>query len=782
MKTKIIALWIVACGIGMGRPGALDRSFDPELRAFVTPDHFTIAPDGRAWIGGGFDRGDGYSTGDLVRLGENGGVESEPAWGYLKRVPSYVTIGPQTWSSQSPALARPFLLQSGEFLLKGESGGWLRMSANGVPRGKAFPDRSAGEIITPQFELGGKLWVIRQSAGGERNLERRNSADGTRDLSLSQAPSLPKNINAAVPAPEGRVWVLAGDGIPWAFDFGGSNTAPEQKLFLVGADGNPIGEPRVIKGYRPVDLVAGQAGAFRLIYGSDQSRWWYWPSPSFSGQRIEWYSATGILLRTQGFSSGLYETLVWAEAADGSYVVQCTGFVAAGTYYAAGGGLSQLRRFNSAGVADSSFISPGNVRAVQALADGKWLLDGTRRINPNGTDDTTWTAPILSRPAIVKTLLPLPGRKVLVGGDFATIDGFVRNRLAVFDRRGAVDPSFILDERIEEVQSVAATAQAIYIVTSTPVVYADGSQWNLVKLHSDGTVDESFKPQLRDYITSLISISLGGIVTPISFPPVVAPFQRFTTASQVIALSGGDLLVATSHRSGDFYTGRIFCIRGDGSVVTNFKEPENFHTFSGTLPLKNGGFVSGKFIYRADGSVAREIVLPDSWLTPLCECQAGVLFRVSGTSPLQGLALWSGSGFARWFRAPSQDANSIISATVGDFGMIYLTTLLKGQTSIQRLFPNGRPDPTFRPPLFESRERQFGSYWWKAEENGKAPFNPALPRETDLAFRSWSYSSSILWQSSSRHLWIGGDFNMVSGQPRDGLARIDGTFSWWPFW
>ena len=72
MTTKTFAIWMLACAVGSARPGDLDRNFKPELRAWVAPDHVTLAADGRAWIGGSFDRGDGYSTGDLVRLGENG--------------------------------------------------------------------------------------------------------------------------------------------------------------------------------------------------------------------------------------------------------------------------------------------------------------------------------------------------------------------------------------------------------------------------------------------------------------------------------------------------------------------------------------------------------------------------------------------------------------------------------------------------------------------------------------------------------------------------------------
>ena len=74
MRTKIFAMWTVACAISAARPGDLDKSFAPALRAWVAPDHVTLAPDGRAWIGGGFHHADGDSTGDLVRLGKNGGV------------------------------------------------------------------------------------------------------------------------------------------------------------------------------------------------------------------------------------------------------------------------------------------------------------------------------------------------------------------------------------------------------------------------------------------------------------------------------------------------------------------------------------------------------------------------------------------------------------------------------------------------------------------------------------------------------------------------------------
>jgi hypothetical protein len=52
---KIITLVVLGgCAIAAAKPGDLDRKFDPELRAWVAPEHATVAPDGRPWIGGGF--------------------------------------------------------------------------------------------------------------------------------------------------------------------------------------------------------------------------------------------------------------------------------------------------------------------------------------------------------------------------------------------------------------------------------------------------------------------------------------------------------------------------------------------------------------------------------------------------------------------------------------------------------------------------------------------------------------------------------------------------------
>ena len=748
--------------IGMAKPGDLDPNFDPELRAWVTPDHVTVAPDGRAWIGGGFDLGSGYSTGDLVRLGKNGRVESEPASGYLSRPTPFITINGSTVAQYGSRLAAPFLLKNGDFLLRGESGGWLRMSAVGKVMGKAFRDRRAGETITPQFEQAGKLWVIRQLVNGQRMLERRSSVNGIVDAIFSRTAILPRNVNAAVPGLNGSVWVLAGDVISGLPSYGYGTAIPKQQIFQVDADGKPVGQPRVITVPRRLGLVAGSEGKFRLTYGPNQSMWGYWPAPTSTSYKIEWYSAAGGLERSQEFYLGLYETFAWAESADGSLVATERRAKVSGSPLFVMGKTATLRRYGSDGVEDTSFVSPGQVRSVKAMAGGKWLIDGTRRLHADGREDSFWKTPDLSRPGVVQTLLLLPGGKVLAGGNFATVDGLVKNRLVVFCANGQVDHSFIPDERIEEWQSVAVTGSTVYIVTSGPIEFADGFQSNLVKLRLDGTLDENYRP----FFATVPFIS--GLI------PRATIYQSQTRATCITGMADGDLLVETYRDAGDVFQLGLLRLRENGSAVPGFQQAPNTSVSGGSLALKNGGFISGGVFFRANGTVERDLTRPDSSLVPLCECSAGVLFRTGDAFAERRLALWTRHGFARGFRPPALDWSKPVAVAAGELGTFYLAaTLPNGAPSIHRLLPTGQIDRAFRGPVFENRERQFGQNWWKAEESGKIAFAPAL-----LANQVPWYSQSILLNPSTGNLWTGGDFNMVNGQPRDGLAQISGGFSW----
>jgi hypothetical protein len=83
------------------------------------------------------------------------------------------------------------------------------------------------------------------------------------------------------------------------------------------------------------------------------------------------------------------------------------------------------------------------------------------------------------------------------------------------------------------------------------------------------------------------------------------------------------------------------------------------------------------------------------------------------------------------------------------------------------LFPNGSIDKSFNSPVFATRERQAPGDWWKAGESGKIEWN-VVRNQTP------THPQALSWHPLTRRLWVGGNFNVVNGKPRDGLARIKG--------
>jgi hypothetical protein len=749
MSAKIITMVLLSgCLIAAAQPGGLDRNFDPKLRAWIAPDHVTVAPDGRAWIGGGFDEGDGSPTGDLLKLGENGGVETEPAPGYLRRMNGNLSIG-----GLSQPIRRSFQLAGGDFLLEGESGGWLRMNAAGVVIGKAFPDRQADETITPQFERDGKLWVIRRYADGERRVERRNSADGSADDGFSYPVDAPRFANTVVPGLGGTVWVLAGKQNPWLIFPGMS--LPAQRLFQMDDSGNIQGVPRIFEITRSLELVAGLKGAFRLVHGMDLASLIYWPTPTTQTRIIEWYDSSGLLERSQIFHLRTFDAFSWAEGADGSFVATDASKAIPGSGQSIVGEVPNLRAFGPDGVENTAFISPGRVRSVRALADGKWLIDGLRRINADGSEDTSWVAPELTAPAEVRALHRLPDGRVLVGGNFATADGFVKNRLVVFLKNGMVDPLFVPDERIGEWRSVAVSGGVVYVVTEEPVTYGPGGRYNLVKLKTSGAIDERYVPRLRGRF-------FVGLIRPVT--------ELVNTATAVRALDGGGILVETND-GGEVPRSSFHRLLADGSPDPAFKVLTDTPRAFEVMTKADGGFVRGAVIYRKNGTVEKDLTRDNVWLRPLCEWRGGVVFLEFDNSASGRLRLWAGNRWVAWFRPPLiRDISDGVLATPGEHGWLYVyASLAADDAGLHRLSLTGRLDRRFDSPGFGHRERQTSGDWWTAEESGPVDFDPAL-LETSSA------PVTLLWHPETSRLWAGGGFNVVDGVPRDGLARIMGGF------
>jgi uncharacterized delta-60 repeat protein len=150
--------------------------------------------------------------------------------------------------------------------------------------------------------------------------------------------------------------------------------------------------------------------------------------------------------------AGAFEARVFAVGPDGKI------------YASVSAGSSQtLYRLNSDGSIDNAFASivfnlgpTPPINQISVLADGKILVLGKHqsygmlfRINTDGTKDTDWNSPALTNPGdpfngpIITAAVPQPDGKVVIGGQFQTVNGLSRAYIARLNPDSGVDSAVV---------------------------------------------------------------------------------------------------------------------------------------------------------------------------------------------------------------------------------------------------------------------------------------------------------------------------------------------------
>jgi uncharacterized delta-60 repeat protein len=230
---------------------------------------------------------------------------------------------------------------------------------------------------------------------------------------------------------------------------------------------------------------------------------------------------------------------------------QTDGRVLVGGEFTSVAGLARpyLGRLLENGNADTTF-DPGSgpngtVRALAVQPDGRILVGGDfttingvprasiARLQPNGTLDLTFDPgtgatgnrpPGVSFPSpIVQTILWSEG-KIWIGGDFAKFNGISRFSLARLNEDGSLDTSFNPNPGVEGRVVAMAVDRAGKLVVAGAFTKVNGiSSSSIARLNPDGSVDSSFRGPFGE---------LGGLVLSL----VVQPDGRIVIAGQFIGL------------------------------------------------------------------------------------------------------------------------------------------------------------------------------------------------------------------------------------------------------
>lgn len=166
---------------------------------------------------------------------------------------------------------------------------------------------------------------------------------------------------------------------------------------------------------------------------------------------------------------------------------------------------------------DPGLGAQGRVRALHVLADGRILLAGNftsydgvsrarvARILPDGALDPTFD-PGAGSPVELRSISTQADGKILIVGGFAAFNGLPRRGLVRLDFGGGVDPSF----QFGTGPNVPPDLRALAIQPDGKILVGGAfSAWNgsphrgITRLHPDGTTDTSFLPEPNSHLNDI---------------------------------------------------------------------------------------------------------------------------------------------------------------------------------------------------------------------------------------------------------------------------------------
>lgn len=378
----------------------------------------------------------------------------------------------------------------------------------------------------------------------------------------------------------------------------------------------------------------------------------------------------------------------------------------------------------------------GSVKRVVVQPDGKMLIggyfttvnsvrrDGIARLNADGTLDTAFTASTNEGERVSAVALQADG-KVVIGGEFTTVNGIRRDGIARLNADGSLDAAFAPD-------------LGHYPPVSVLVVQPDGKiligndfSGRLVRLNPDGTSDPTF-------------------AAPGGLSPVAA----------VALQADGKIMIGTSF-------GVLARLNADGSQDTTFAESHSVYNLSG-------------IIVQPDGKIVVSMVMQDDSSGGIVRLNADGSQDTTFTSP--------GSVNAGVHAVALQADGKIVMGgdftTVSGVTRNHIARLSVDGSLDTTFAPTGGPDSTVSAVAMHADGKIVIGGEFTIVNNTKRTFITRLHADSSLdttflaSSNSWTGVNAIVVQPDGK-LIIGGTFRIATetGQRYLNIARLnaDGT-------
>jgi uncharacterized delta-60 repeat protein len=566
-------------------PGAV--AIDPSFNIVLESPNAVfncIVPlaDGRFYAVGDFVRINGFATGDVARFEADGSIDT-----------AFVAPVLNGYAKTLAVQADGNILVGGSFTLVTPTKTWTNLiRLNSVDGSLDASYNSGGSgpnggVDALALASAGQVYIagwFSSYDGTNRYALARLNADGSLDPGF--APTLPSEVRALGVQSDGRL-LIGGY-------FTTVNGTARNRLARLNTDGT------LDATFDPGSGANDGIYALALATGGK----------IYAGGYLSTYSGTAVgryvRLNANGSLDATFDTSGYSGNEIESMAVQSDGKVLLGGSFwqLHGTACNNLARLNADGTLDASLAPSmnGSVLSVAVAADGRMLAGGyftsvgsvarqlLARFNADGTLDSG-VNPVVRQAGNVQSMVAVPGGKLVIAGDFVTVNGTARNNLARLAADGTVDPSFNPGSGPSgNLTQVLRQGDGKLVIAGYFGFYNGVPRYQLARINADGSLDPTFDASQGGLNGSVAALGL-------------LPGGRMLVSGWFTSLSGGQSSYQMARLNTDGSRDPAYAPNISGTVDTISAQPDGRALIGGGFTTVNGTARNRIARLNADGSL-----------------------------------------------------------------------------------------------------------------------------------------------------------------------------------